>query len=464
MDAKPFNPTQKDADRLLRRLSSFWRVIFGKRPQLAGLYLGRAQAAAQAYLDFLEAYSCAVFRDIPVFHKELWRAFPVLESALTNSPIRYGEGAAYGDGTVYGSASSDLYMKLPDRLKDVAFLHDDVVNPRATYCRGVDFQIEDGTISFMTNPFDDDRLAPAVLYEDGVAVDRGLTLWAQGCDMDSDFLIAHLGAALKLYLPSSETAKRIMVALADLYTRFPSVRYLNAFLAALVDAPVADAETVEAVVDAPGRCVVTDRHVYPVPPGAGVIVAPGDVLRAGDMLTDAVKVIELAYETPGPDDFPAIAGKRLLTGEYSRDLLFRNITSDSWMENGKFRFEVVGADDDVLKFWEAVDAKGGLPGLGGRVNPAEVIFDCLRGNGICVRLNAAGFGAYANPQLLNEFLRRALSPAVTVLSFIEAVTQSDDEACIAVADETAIFGVDMRSDGAGLAAEDTVEIVNIANC
>lgn len=468
MDFTPRHPTLQDAERLIRRLSTFWSLIFDNQQQLVDMYFGRSQAAAQEFLDFVEAYSCAVFKDIPVFHREMWAAITISEKGLARSPLRYGEGAAYGGGAVYGVTSSNaLYWVLGDNIKDISFLHDNVISPRVTYARGVDFHIEDGVLYFCTNPFDDDRLSFTTLYDAGEAVDRGLVLWGQCVDIDRNYLISHIGAALKLYLPSSEAAKRAMVALAELYTRFPNVANLNAFMAAIVDVPVAmeDGEVVERVLHAPEACVVTDKHVYSVPAAAGVVVIPGDVLRAGDMLTDAVKLVELAYETPTYEDFPAVAaGKSLLVGDYSRDLIFPNVMTDSWYENGNYRFQVSGNQDDVARFWEGVDARGGLGDLGDRINPAEVIFDCLRGNGIAVRLNASSFGPYGSPQLLMEFLRRILSPALAVLSFIEVFTVNEDEAGIASENTVSIMYISSLSDHAGVAASNSLALAYTAHC
>ena len=461
--------TDDDARRLLARLGSFWHFMFDGQDQLFALWRARTLQAEQLYLDFLEAYACAVFADIPVFHREHWSTLSLTESGLTAAPLRYGEaGVDYGGGYRYGaSASQSLYWPLPADVKDIRFLHDNPLDPSVTLTGSVDYAVRDGTIVFYANPFADERLHPVELREAGVPVDRGLTFWCEHNFIDRRYLLAHLGAALKLYLPSSEAAKRAMVALANLYAAFPTRAALTAFLAAMVDAPavVDDIETVEVILDKPRRQVVTDKRVYDIADGATIVVKPGDQLRVGDPLTDAALFYELAHRMPDAKELPAVVGgAALLVGPYQRELAFPNANSATWTENGRQRFTVLGDSGDVAAFWRGVDARGGLALTSRRVNPAQVVLSCLRGHGAFVRLNARSFGPNAAPALTLEFLRRALAPRLVLLSYLELAAEDDDIALVEPDAAVSIIRFIAVADDATVVATDGISAAGVAAC
>jgi hypothetical protein len=429
--------TDRDARRLLERLGSFWHGLFDGQAELLALFRARALAAEQHCRDWLEAYDCAVFADIPVFHREHWELLTLVESEILSAPPLYGEaGVDFGGGYRYGRAAGLRFrVPLPAGRRSLAFLHDDPLHPKVSYARGVDFKVEDGFLVFPFNPFEDDRQAPAALRREDGGSDRALALWAEHLDRDRGHLLSHLGAALKLHLPSSESARRALAALAALYAAFPSRAALTAFLAALADAPAVleERETVEAVLERPAPRVVTDRHVYETAAGAAVLVRPGDVLRRGDPLTDAVRFLELAHELPDRELLPALAaGPALLAGDYRGELVFPNESLPATREGGKVRFPVRGDPADAAAFWERVDAGGGLALEGNRVNPALALLSCLRGHGVFIRLNARSFGPLASPRLILEFARRALAPRLVVLSYVELAAPAEPHRLVEV--------------------------------
>ena len=415
-------PTDTDAARLLQRIGSFWVNDFVAQDQLLSLFRARAQFAAQEYLNFLEVLGCAVFTDIPVFHRELWSTLAMTKSELHASPLRYGEeGVNYGGGFIYGQTKSEsIYLKLAGGLSDVQFIHDNPLTPTFTYTRGVDFEIADGCIYFYRDPFDEASVV--ALKDETGEEDQGIVLWLQNADYDRQHLISHLGASLKLYLPSSETSKSIMLALARLYTAFPSRAYLSLLLAAITDSPCCenDGEVVEHIIAYPKRMIITDKAVYLVPEEAKLRVAVGDVLRFGDMMTDAVIFHELAYGLPSAEDFPAVTcGNTLLVGPYSGELVFPNKQVDTWHEDGKIRFEITGKQSDIDLFWEHADLQGGLPYNDGQINPAETMLSCWKGHGIILKLVSQSFGPLAVPDIFTEFVRKVLSPRLVMLSYAE---------------------------------------------
>jgi hypothetical protein len=461
--------TDQDARRLLKRLGSFWHTLFDGQDQLLAYFRSRACRTEQRYWDFLEAYDCAVHADIPVFHREHWGTLALVESELTRAPLRYGEdGVDFGGGYRYGrSYSESFYMKLPKGVKRIAFLHDNPLLPTVTFVEGVDFRVEDGLVYFYRNPFIDKRLTPMPLFRDGVPVDRGLVLWREHSYVDRKYVLSHLGAALKLHRPSSKAYKRAAVALARLYTAFPSRAALTSFLNAMIDAPTAiePVETVEVILDRPSRQVVTDRHVYDIPEDAKLLVKVGDSLKVGDPLTDAAQYVELAYGLPGADIMPALtAGAALLLGPYQYELTFPNEASAVWQENGMSRFKVIGAPHDVAAFWRGVDARGGLPALGATANPAQLLLSCLRGHGVFIRLNARSFGTLATPSLVLDFLRRALAPRLVVLSYMELAAPAESIQLVEPVEDVRIIRIYNVADNAAPDLQEGVTSSPISNC
>ena len=460
--------TDNDARAFIQRLGTFWSAIFTDQQQLLSQFRQLSQQAAQEYINFMEAFECAVYDDIPVYHRELWHTLSLTESELQASPLRYGEsGVTYGSGHVYGSSKSTaLYMRLADNLRDVQMIHDNPLYPSLTLVRGVDFHIEGEFIYFHKNPFDySESIVP--LFEEDEQVDRGLVLWLQNADYDHGYLISHLGAALKLYLKSNPTSKAILTSLAKLYTSFPSRAYLSLFMAAITDSPccLGDEETVEQIINYPKKLIITDKRVYAAADEATITVAVGDRLTIGDMMTDAVLFQELAYGLPDSSEFPTVTvGPTLAVGNYKRSLVFPNKQVPVTYENGKIRFEIVGDPDDITLFWNHADSQGGLQYTGTTINPAETLLSCWKGHGIVIKLTARSFGPLAVPDIFTEFVRKVLSPRLVLLSYMEMVLPVDREAFPDQRDEVNIIFYEAVKDADAVDGRDGLIASNINNC
>jgi hypothetical protein len=447
--------TLDDVRAFMSRLGSFWSQLFDARGQIVSWSRAGCWRRAQLYLDLLEAVRVRVFADIPVFHRELWTPLPFTGKEFHGGLVRYGDGYHYGDPIYYGVPTGDIWeVAVAPEMKGVRFILNNPVSPTAAYSEGVHFSVSNGVISWRVDPFADPRNAGAIV---DLPDDRAMTLWGYSADIDKDYIYKHLGSLVQMALPSSELYKAVAVQLARLYAEFPSYSEFVMLVCALAGVPAAQGvETVEVVLESPRKQIITDKRVYDAPGNARVLVKPGDRVIRGDVMTDAVSVVELAYRMPREDELPALSlGVGLLSGEFDNELVFVNRPAPVTEENGMPRVPVVGSPDDVARFWAGADAAGGLPiAPGSYVNPARMLLDCMSGNAMVVKVNTASLVV---PQVaLATFMRRALSPRIILITHINHEITDDSVKMVEPGEDLEIIAFYGHDDAAAPAVVDVV--------
>jgi hypothetical protein len=169
-------------------------------------------------------------------------------------------------------------------------------------------------------------------------------------------------------LQSSEGYKDFINAIFDAFCQGTSVRTQQLALAAAFGVPLAveTTEVVEQIVrDADKLNVITDQHVYQFPLTANAIVSVGQVVKAGDALTDLFQVFELNRGTAlSPAAVSALTvGSGVLAWGFWGDITFENKTTPVIVEPDvdgytKVSWELGGFPFDVIKFWDDVHAAG----------------------------------------------------------------------------------------------------------
>lgn len=123
-------------------LSGFWQTFFRDAPDIIAYYQAAELYLGQVYLDLMAAVLNIGAIDTPIFNKEAWKLFTVLETELN-----FKSGA---------TANEDRYMyDMPGDVVSVDFLQNTIFQPEVLLERGVEFFVEenDGFIRFADDPF-----------------------------------------------------------------------------------------------------------------------------------------------------------------------------------------------------------------------------------------------------------------------------------------------------------------------
>jgi len=471
------NPTYPEEDlnrglRLLSLLGSFWSELFGDREKLRGHLQSSGHEQGRTHLEFLETVACLSRFTVPVFHREDWHLLIFKKSDAENTPSTYREGdLVYGPQTgsvperaagfiqTYGGRdrADEVKAPLPSSLSDLPWnLQNLVMNPSLILTRGVDFAVErratGKVLAFKDDPFANPLIPRRqVVDESGNQVDEEIALWAYGGQFDLNYVYVQFGYVLGLRLDSGQFYKDLLNAWWNQYLEGFSVLHLQAFMSALSGAPIIvdPTETVEVVRDEGDRkLVVTNRRSYEVPSGGNVVVAVGDVLHAGDPLSDAFRVIELGGASPDLSFFQSAAfGNNFLSGRRIAELGFRNalvsVVYGGVDAEGRTvaTFEVNGFPGDVEAFWEEVQRRGresgktlanlldvrdhptdepGPDSLPRTINPLQFVFENFLKNNLFVLLaRQAAFASGAPGISLFRCLRDSIPPHISYLVFVE---------------------------------------------
>ncbi len=127
---------------LLGGLSGFWQKFFKDVKDIEVYYEASEVYLGQVYLDMLAAILNIGAIDTPIFNKEYWKLFTILESELD-----FVEGL---------SISEDAYhYDMPGDIVNTQFLQNSIFGPEIVLERDVDFTVEDndGYIRFHDDPF-----------------------------------------------------------------------------------------------------------------------------------------------------------------------------------------------------------------------------------------------------------------------------------------------------------------------
>lgn len=482
----PANDLQR-AEKLAALLGSFWSETYNGQ-SLVKTYLGAVgEEGMRAQRILLESIATLSRYDVPIYSEEHWYLLTLKESDKNSTEaalLRYGDGAIYGnqpDGTQYfydipAGRGNDCNFPLHEDIADVPIITNRLTDPSVVLHNDIDFQIQTdrNAIVFLSDPFENELIA-----QQTVGNDREAYLWMHRAQFDFELVYKHFGYALALRMASSEGYKEVVNAILDSYTRGTAAEQILLLLGAMSDLPVVrePIETVETVSsDRHGKIVATDKHAYVFTETAEILVEEGDVLRAGDTITESFEVLNL---NRGSDhittDLPAISlGRGYIGKDFAGALVFENrtvpvvvTTEDSYT---KVEFELGGNPDDVEDFWDQIHANGIAAGetlahlldtrtnqvgepaainLPTEINPFEFLVDnFLRGNALLVRLKARDFGPQAIDIGIAAALRRILPPHNALLLLIELQPETTEVTLDNISEEGFSF-----FDGHALATE-----------
>jgi len=440
---------------LLALPGTFWGQTYGGYEQAGALLYARGRLDAQTWADLAALYASVSRYTVPVFDVRRWDWLPLLEAQQNTPPAAL---PAF-DGSAVFSATSGLTFGTPDSPWVAYPLPADVVAlpllcnrvsaPSRVLVAGQDYWFVPGAVIFRTDPLADPLVAvgPAWNGTGGTAGE----LWAFRPSHDAARVYRQFGYVTGLAAPSSCAYRDAVNAVWDAAVGGTASRQVQVlFEAALgVRLACADGETVvDTFYDARGLCIVTDRNVYRFALTATVLVAPGDVLSAGQALTDTLRFDEFRTGSV-PAGLAALAlGRGLLAPGLCGSLVFCNtsvplvVASDPY-GNTQVSFALGGAPREVERFWQQAHARGLAAGktlaqlLDTRPNPSgqptaaalpatvnPLAFLCanvLRDNAALVRLRPDGARSEGAGLAILRGLRSLLPPQTLVIVLVEFV-------------------------------------------
>lgn len=463
---------------LLQQLGSFWAEIFDDRDIVRTHLQSDAHEQYQVYTNFLEAVACVSRFDIPVFHREHWKLLILKQSDADAVPSIYeDDDLVYGPQTglrplrpagftqTYGGTDNPFFTQVPvpDGLADAKFvIQNKVLAPSRVYVSGIDYDLDRtrGLLRFRSNIFTDPLVPRRTVYNTaGVAIDVEAALWLYMGDWDLDYVYTQFGYVLGLHLNSSQFYKDLLNAYWDAHVLGPSCAAIQSMLAAAVGAPMVleTEETVEVIrIESNRKLLITDQHVYVMPLDATPMAAVGDTVYAGDVLSDAVQVVETSGSNPDYSLLPQVTlGRNLISGDYWSGLTFKNVDVPLVYEgidaDGKavINFEIGGYPADVSAWWDDALALGKMTGnqtpaelmdtrtapvgqptaadLPATVNPLEFCFENFFGRHMfIIVVRQASFSADAPGTAHFSLLRRVMPPHVSYIMFVELSPDADN--------------------------------------
>lgn len=486
------------AKRMMGVLGSFWTRTFTSTEQVRNYAETKCQLETQTYQDVLEAVAALSRFEVPIFHKDTWYLLTLRESAMNTAATtmrKFNEaGVDFNDNNAYDAPVVRQYYRFvaPSTVAAMPLIMNRLTTPSVVLTDGIDYKLENGVLVLRDNPFENELLPIRPIFENGEVVDREVALWVFRGDFDWHHVYDHFGYVLNIFLKSSKNYRDFVNAIFDALVVGSPGGAVDLAFSAIADVPLVreTQETVEVILrDCTQLQIITDRHVYTFRNTAEPTVAVGDVVYAGDALTDALRIDEFnSGEIPAGLTQLAL-GKGFLLSCFYGDLVFEDkdvpliVNSDHVTGYTYCSFAIGGFPGDVDRFFEefhtrgihadnlrdasptcAGDRRGTLAQLlDTRVNrtgeplarhlPATInplkflITNVLRNNAYLVRIRAGALGRGKLGLYNMRHLKRLLPPHTAVFIAVELPAQSDTITAASISEQiTHLQGLTPASD------------------
>jgi hypothetical protein len=388
-----------DGQYLYRSLGSFWTQIFRDKNVLKGYTIGTADELIQSYFNLTEAIKQYSVKDIDILHKEKWLPLVIKKSEFNNAPFKFtSNSAVFGKqpntdsfyaGQIFRFGFSketggQVYSFTPTvALSKFGAIANRIIAPSLVLIPGIDVVMQEGTLYFTVNLFNNSRIPTAKVIDDfgspvtfkdsrgEVFEEEFIVLWMHMAEIDQAALYNTFGVLLDLNLPSAESYKEILKAVFNLYVEGPTVRALTSAFAALAKAPVIiePEEIVDDIyVDDYNQYVITDKNVYKLAlnqnissdVARGVIFFSGEILSADVSVSDSV-IDPIWWQSKVQTTKLSFASHIFIAG-VKNQLFFENslklLTYTGAAPNPqdkKLIFPVLGRDTDVQLFQDYIN-------------------------------------------------------------------------------------------------------------
>jgi hypothetical protein len=452
---------------LLDLLGSFWASTYGGSHDVESYLSSRAQLEKQTVQNLREAIDATSRLKVPVYHTALWYQLILKESEMNDldfSIPKYGEEFLYGpqpiteETILYGEPTNRnvFAFKVPVGLAVIPGIYNRTDSPTISWLNGLEYEIEEGYLKLINNPFDTSGLAVRDVVTDGEVTDREVALWLFNSQWDVDMIWVHYGHILGIDLPSSRSYKNLVNSVFDAIVEGSSIGSVSNVIAAVADVPtiIEDDEVVEAIIrDQDSLTIVTDKNSYIHGATATAAVAVGDEVHKGQLLCLAAQTYSPGHEEKPSwlsglcmeesyidrffrggilfidDDLPLVVTTE--DGRTRADLTLHGdpITVDMFLD--EIHFRGLHSGETLANLLDIRETPSGDPtaaSLPSTVNPLKFLLDnILRNNALIVLLRPSEFGPNALPVQSLSALRRILPPQRTVIIVVQAEAIEDSE-------------------------------------
>ncbi len=501
--------------RMMSALGSFWTRTFTRPEQVRSYVTAKCQLESQTYLDVLEAVASLSRFSVPLFHKDQWYLLVLRESEMNNAALtmrKYNEdGVAYDGTNTYDApvVREHFRFAVDSTLVAAPYLMNRLTSPSVVMTDAVDYTLADGVLTLRENPFLNPLLPIRPVYENGEIVDQEVALWVFRGDFDWKHVYTHFGYVLNIYLKSSKNYRDFVNAIFDALVAGSPSGSLDLAFSAILDVPLVEetVETVEEIIHGCDRLqLITDRHVYTYNAAAVPRVAVGQVVYAGDPLTDALEIHEFGSGVVPAELQQLALGRGYLLNCFYGDIVFENrdvaLQVDAEHISGftYVSFPLGGFPADVEKFFDEMHERGiravdqfdatnpcdqirmgtlahlldtrtnrpdepTADHLPSTINPLQfLIANVLRNNAYLVRIRAGALGRNKLGLYNVRHLKRLLPPHTAVFIAVELPAQSDTITAAAISEQiTHLQGLAPQADtisSAQLSERITVRLVS----
>lgn len=337
---RPMTPSD-----VARVYGAFWERAW-RQPGLVEA-LSQAGSGALSFLAELaaEVTDYASPDTVPLDETRSWTLLQFTDRDIKRELVKVGS-IIVGSFQV-GALESPFAWSVPCPYAGAALVADSPHKPEVVLSNTSDFAIVGGRLVLTRDPTSLPLRATPTMHEDGAA---GLVygIWLYRSRKTTDNLNKYFGSMLRSSAPSTEEARRVLVAAWRLLVEGPNDLRVNQMLAALAGFDVPEtAGTVLAVWDENGRrCVRVDDKIYSAAIPDGVLdwdatVVVGDQVEAGKLLFNSVSVVTDMTDPEAP------AALRLSHGMVAP-------LEGVILENGlvPMTFEMIAANSDYTAVWD----------------------------------------------------------------------------------------------------------------
>lgn len=483
---------------LLASLGSFWTDTFSNPDQVESIVVSLANLEKQTQINFNELLASCNRNKVPVYHTERLYKLVLKKSEKLDADYRlpvYGEGYRYSyfPEIYYGiPIKNETYRwKIDEKLKKAPLILNRLVSTSKMLVYGADFFIEDDTIVFRENPFDQD-FTQDLDYSGNQVVETKVELWLYYSEWDWKIPYNQFGYAIDLNEGTGETYKEFIDAAFDCITNGSNIQNISRVVSAICGVPLAKgAETVYQIEeDSEWLWVITDKNAYRFVKDSFPVVEVGDTVEAGDALTETLQFFEFNRgEVPNASALKAVSVAPQFFGvDFLQDLVFENKTvtptiTEDVDEYTEFRFEVGGNPLDVEEFWRVVHENGvaadgtlamwldmrtnkvGQPtatALPKTINPLQFLCENFFRYGLTVVVMQPQYFVKGSIGLSYlRFVRRLLSP-YTALLFITYSVVNEDSFVLPADDVVEVFNGVFLSEDFSVPSDDTVRVTKLS--
>jgi len=353
-------------------LGYFWDSVFKDDDLVSGLARGSDVINAELYRRFELESKVTGVESVPAFDTIGW-TFVTLRSdeANTGDDLK----AKVSASTVLGSQDSGLTPEIGGYLPVSGYVGypmaavtgsgsvivDNIEKPKHVLVNGVDFITRNNTVLFKADkdPFNGGFQTRMVDGTNGSY--QEIALWVNHIQRDKNLPDRFAGYIFGIAGNSSEWYVRYIDALSDFASSSGAASYLERYVYAAADVPYTMSDEVVEYVGAleAGQGVVTDKAVYLLNDLEDANVEVGDTLDAGTPITDIVKFTDFSGITAS-DQILINIPKHKDRGFSGISVAFvdSEITYAGTDSNGnaKLRFDVYGKPQDIVNFWNSLDA------------------------------------------------------------------------------------------------------------